>query len=291
MAVALVTGTSTGIGFAIAESLARAGHDVFATMRDPDGAPGLADLARRDALPITVLPMDVDRDASVAATVGEVLAARGRIDALVNNAGVGAAGAVESIPLAEFRRVMETNYFGALRCIQAVLPGMREARSGLIVNITSVAGRIATPGQGPYAASKFALEALSECLAGEVKAHGIRVAIVEPGVIATPIFGKMNQSPVASPYPQRRRLQALFAASLQRPVPPSVVGDCVRDILERDSWQLRYPVGPDAVPFLKWRASQADEDIVSFWSLEDEPWCAFVETHFGMNVRPHLGLA
>ena len=190
MGIAVVTGSSTGIGFATSEALARAGHDVIATMRSPDRAPALADLARRDSLPITVMRMDVDSDTSVSATIGEVLAARGRIDVLVNNAGLGHLGSVEETPLSTFRQVMETNYFGALRCIQAVVPGMRARKSGLIVNVTSVAGRLASPAQSSYCASKFALEALSESLAAEVKADGIRVAIVEPGVVATPIFGK-----------------------------------------------------------------------------------------------------
>ena len=177
MGTAFVTGTSTGIGFATAESLARAGHDVIATMRNPDRAPALAELARRDNLSIAVMPMDVDSDASVTGTIGEVLATRGRIDVLVNNAGVGGAGSVEETRLATFRQVMETNYFGALRCLQAVLPGMRARKSGLIINVTSIAGRIASTGQPAYSASKFALGALSECLAAEVKGHGIRVAI------------------------------------------------------------------------------------------------------------------
>ena len=116
----------------------------------------------------------------------------GRIDVLVNNAGVAVHGSVEELPLSEFRRVMETNFFGALRCIQAVVPGMRERRHGCIVNVTSVAGRFSAAPQAPYSSSKWALEAASEALAQEVKPFGVRVAIVEPGVIATPIFGKIT---------------------------------------------------------------------------------------------------
>jgi NAD(P)-dependent dehydrogenase (short-subunit alcohol dehydrogenase family) len=134
--------------------------------------------------------MDVDSDSSVADALTRILRQRGRIDVLVNNAGIGGLGAVEDTPLSTYRQVMETNYFGTLRCIQAVLPSMRAGRSGAIVNVTSVAGRVASAGQSSYCASKFAVEALSESLAGEVKGFGIRVAIVEPGVIATPIFVK-----------------------------------------------------------------------------------------------------
>ena len=112
-----------------------------------------------------------------------------------------------------FRQVMETNFFGGLRCIKAVIPSMRERRSGCIVNVSSVAGRTASAGMAPYAASKWAFEALSECLAQEMKAFNIRVAIVEPGVIATPIFGKGRLAPKDSPYPHLRRLAARFSAS------------------------------------------------------------------------------
>ena len=287
MPIALVTGSSTGIGFATAEALAPAGHDVIATRRAPARATALSELARRDSLPITVMRMDVDSDASVSETLGEVLASRGHIDVLVNNAGIAQLGSVEELPLSTFREVMETNYFGALRCIQAVLPGMRARKSGLIVNVTSVAGRLASPAQSSYCASKFALEALSESLAAEVKGHGIRVAIVEPGIIATPIFGK-EKVDANSPYPHARRLMALFHASLERPVPASVVGDAIRDIAASDSWTLRYPVGPDALPLLQWRASFSDEDFAARGALDDESWCQLMEKSTGLNIRKYL---
>jgi NAD(P)-dependent dehydrogenase (short-subunit alcohol dehydrogenase family) len=165
MAIVLITGTSTGIGFATAVILARAGHDVYATMRDPVRAPQLQALAKQEELPITVLPLDVDDDASVSGVVAHVLAERGRIDVLVNNAGMAPMGAIEELPLAEFRRAMETNYFGAVRCSQAVLPSMRAQRQGCLINVSSVAGRIALAATAPYTASKFALEALSEVIA------------------------------------------------------------------------------------------------------------------------------
>jgi NAD(P)-dependent dehydrogenase (short-subunit alcohol dehydrogenase family) len=126
MAIALITGTSTGIGFATALALGRAGHNVYATMRSPHRAPELQTMATQEALPITVLPLDVDDDSSVRGAVAQVLAERGRIDVLVNNAGIGTNGPIEELPLDVFRQTMETNFFGALRCIQAVLPHMRE---------------------------------------------------------------------------------------------------------------------------------------------------------------------
>jgi len=179
-------------------------------MRNPARAPQLQALAGQEGWPVTVLPLDVDDDASVRGAVEHLLAARGRIDVLVNNAGIAPMGAIEELPLAEFRRTMETNYFGALRCIQAVLPTMRAQRQGCVINVTSVARRIALGATAPYTASKFALEALSEVLAQEVKAFNIRVAIVEPGVTQTPILDKMRDVPGDTRYPHEQRLQALL---------------------------------------------------------------------------------
>jgi NAD(P)-dependent dehydrogenase (short-subunit alcohol dehydrogenase family) len=286
VAIALITGTSTGIGLATAVTLARGGHTVFATMRNPAGGAGeIGALTAAEKLPITVLPMDVDDDASVPAAVAQALAQSGRIDVLVNNAGIGVHGSVEELPLSEFRRTMETNFFGALRCIQAVVPGMRERRHGCIVNVTSVAGRISNAPQAPYAASKWALEAASEALAQEMKPFGVRVAIVEPGIIATPIFGKVAPGPPRSHYPNSRRLAALFAAALKNPVSPYVVGEAIRRIVESDSWQLRHTVGPDAAPFLAWRAAMSDEEWVNYGAATDAEWVARVKRDFGLDVE------
>jgi NAD(P)-dependent dehydrogenase (short-subunit alcohol dehydrogenase family) len=289
MAIALITGTSTGIGLATAVALGRAGHHVYATMRNPHRAPELQTIATQEALPIVILPLDVNDDRSVQGAVAHVLAERGRIDVLVNNAGITPLGPIEERPLTEFRQTMETNFFGALRCVQAVLPHMREQRTGCIVNVTSVAGRVAQAAQGPYTASKFALEAVSEVLAQEVKAFHIRVAIVEPCIIQTPIFDKIGTIPDETRYPQERRIRALFAASLAYPVSPAVVGEQIRQIVESESWQLRYPVGPDAVAFLAWRAGMSDEAWIEFGAIQDdEAWCTRIAQDFGLDVRPYL---
>jgi NAD(P)-dependent dehydrogenase (short-subunit alcohol dehydrogenase family) len=160
MAIALVTASSSGIGLATAVTLARGGHTVIATMRNVDGAGELRKIVSSERLPLTVTALDVDDDASVCNAVNKVLAENGRIDVLVNNAGVSGGQSVEEVPMEVFRQVM-----GALRCIKAVLPTMRENHRGCIVNVTSVSGRIALASQAPYAASKWAFEALSECLA------------------------------------------------------------------------------------------------------------------------------
>ncbi|MEO6966341.1 MAG: SDR family NAD(P)-dependent oxidoreductase [Acidobacteriaceae bacterium] len=198
-----------------------------------------------------------------------ILKDHGPIDVLVNNAGVEAVGSVEELPLSRFRAIMETNYFGALRCIQALLPQMRQRRSGCIINVSSVAGRIVNPPMTSYCASKWALEALSEGLAGEMKTFNVRVALVEPGIVATSMADRIESTPTESPYRQSARFVALYANASKDPVPPSVVASKILEIADSGTWQLRHPVGPDAVPFLQWRRRMTDEDWVEMNAGDD----------------------
>ncbi len=287
MSNVVVTGSSTGIGQATAVSLASAGHVVFATMRNPEASGPLLELAGDQGSNIHVRALDVDSDESVQSCFDAILA-KSRIDALVNNAGVGGGGSVEETPIAAFRRCIETNYFGTLRCTKAVLPAMREQRSGCIVNVSSIAGRMGLASHGPYAVSKFAVEGLSEVLAQELAGFGVRVAVVEPGVIATPIFQKVSPSPSATHYPHRARLLAFFKASLAEPVSASVVGDRIRDIIESDSSELRYPAGPDAEPLLAWRKSKTGKEWAEIGALDDDSWAAEVRASLGLDVEPYL---
>ena len=174
MALAVVTGTSSGIGLATAVALARAGHTVVATMRDLDRGAEIRQIATDEKLAIHFAVIDVDNDDSVRQGFSKIASERGPIDVLVNNAGIVGGGAIEETPVDVFRQVMETNFFGGLRCIKAVVPDMRERRSGTIVNVTSIAGRLAMAPQASYAASKWAFEALSECLAQEMRAFNVR---------------------------------------------------------------------------------------------------------------------
>jgi NAD(P)-dependent dehydrogenase (short-subunit alcohol dehydrogenase family) len=272
MASVLITGTSKGIGFEAALAFGRAGHTVFATMRGPSQSPELEETAAREKLPITVSAMDVDTDESVSLATAAIQKEHGPIDVLVNNAGIEKAGSVEELPLDEFRAVMETNYFGAIRCIKALVPHMRQRRSGCIINVTSVAGRISSAPLTPYSASKWALEALSEGLAGEMKTFGVRVLIVEPGIIDTAMARRIGVPANASPYRQRERFAAMFTAALKTPVHPSLVAKKILELAESDTWQLRHPVGPDAIPFLQWRAGMTDEAWVDLNAADDETW-------------------
>ena len=288
MATILITGCSTGIGFATAERMARSGHQVYATMRNPQRAPDLAKLAERDKLPITILPMDVDSDESVSAAVADVLARAGQIDVLVNNAGIGPVGSVEETPFETFQHVMQTNYFGTLRCIQAVLPGMRRQGNGCIINVSSVAGKIYSACFGAYCATKAAIEALSESLASEVAPFGIRVAVVQPGVIDTPLIEKADAPPVDTAYPTHARLVAYITASAaQLTSPAPLVADVVLTIASGEQTTFRNPVGPDASPLLGWRASLPDEDWIGVGSLDEETWIAGMG-QLGVDVRPYL---
>lgn len=285
MASILVTGSSRGIGLATALTLGRAGHTVHATMRNPAAAPSLADTARAEGLAIHVATMDVTVDAAVAEGIAAIQAAHGPLDALVNNAGIEYHGSLEELPLADIRAIMETNYFGAIRCIQAVMPSMRARRQGCIVNITSVAGRISSSPLGAYAASKFALEAASEALAQEAKMFGVRVAIVQPGIINTEMAQAITTEHDTSPYPHARRFGGLFAASLQQPTSPMLVAGTIREIIEHDTGRLRHPVGPDAESFLAWRAAMTDEEWVAWGAADDDAWYASVQRDFGIDAR------
>jgi NAD(P)-dependent dehydrogenase (short-subunit alcohol dehydrogenase family) len=269
---------------ATALTLARAGHSVYATMRDPKRAPTLLETVEKENLPVSIFALDVDSDKSVADAVAAIASEAGSVDVLVNNAGIERIGSIEELPFEAFRAVMETNYFGSLRCIRACLPDMRKRRSGCIINVSSVAGRIANSPFAPYTASKFALEALSEALAQEMKPFNIRVAIVEPGIIDTPMARRAGVSP-ESVYPQARRFSGIFTAALANPASPSFVADKIRDIVESGTWQFRHPAGPDAQAFLGWRASMTDEEWVNWGALDDDAWYERVRADFGLDAR------
>lgn len=281
----VVTGTSRGIGLATALELARAGHQVVATMRDPSRSPELGAQAAAEKLPIQIETMDVDSDDSVQQAFQRI-EAQGPVDVLVNNAGVERTGAIEHTPLADFRTCMETNFFGAIRCIKAVIGPMRERGSGAIINISSIAGKIAISPLGPYCASKFALEALSESLAQEVRAFGVRVAIVEPGIIDTRMARNIEAMHKSNVYPQVRRCAAMFEGTMAAGAgSPELVGEKVREIAESGTWLMRHPVGPDAEPFLGWRRSMNDEDWAQWNAQSDSDWLKAVKADFGMDLN------
>jgi NAD(P)-dependent dehydrogenase (short-subunit alcohol dehydrogenase family) len=286
IATVLITGTSKGIGYTTALTLARAGHTVYATLRSPARAMELAAEFANHNLPIHVSVVDVDSDDSVTAAIAAIHQSAGDIDVLVNNAGVERNGSIEELSMAGIRACMETNYFGAIRCAKAVIPRMRQRRSGCIINVTSVAGRVSTSPLGVYAASKHAIEALSEALAQEMKTFNVRIAIVEPGIIDTPMAHEIELPVPASLYPQQRRFAHYFAASLKNPTQPLLVAEKIQSIIESGTWKLRHPVGPDAEPLLTRRKATSDEDYIAFHAADDDTWYTSMEQATGMAIRP-----
>jgi NAD(P)-dependent dehydrogenase (short-subunit alcohol dehydrogenase family) len=252
-------------------------------MRNPSAC-DLEKVATESRLPVTVLPLDVDDDASVADVFGQVGES---IDVLVNNAGIYSINAVEDESFEQFRRVMETNYFGAVRCVKQVLPAMRRRGSGCIVNITSIAGRIAFGATSAYNASKFALEGFTESLAQELKGHGIKVALVEPGIIDTPMATtNLPQYDHNTIYPHGRRIHAFFTNPQKGEASPALVGEMIRYVIESNDPRLRFPVGPDALPFLGWRSAVSDEDWVGLGGFKDDAdYFQRVFTDTGVDLR------
>jgi NAD(P)-dependent dehydrogenase (short-subunit alcohol dehydrogenase family) len=249
MARVLISGCSTGIGRATALELTKRGHEVVATARRPETIDDL-DVADR-------LALDVDDDASVAACV----AAAGDVEVLVNNAGFEVAGPVERVPLDEVKRMFETNVFGTLRMIQALLPKLRERGGGTIVNVSSVAGRAVGPLGALYGSSKWAVEGLSEGLHLEVGHFGIRVILIEPGIIITNFEQNIRRYGVdESPYDE---LAASWEKAMDRmrgeePPGPELVAAAIADALEGDDAAIRIPVGADAEMIIGTRAGMDD---------------------------------
>ncbi|HEY5464486.1 MAG TPA: SDR family oxidoreductase [Hanamia sp.] len=283
----IITGTSTGIGFATAVLLAKNKHTVFATMRNPSQNTRLQDLADKKNLPIIILPLDVTKDSSVKNAVAQVLEYTGKIDVLINNAGIGTMGAVEEVSIEKFINEMDTNFIGTVRCTKAVLPHMREKKGGCIINISSVGGKVFNYFSAPYSASKAAIEAFSECLAMEVLPFDIRVAVVEPGVIDTPLQNKAKSEIKETHYPNLERSIAFFSAATDHHVSPDVVAEVINDIINKKGTRFRNPAGPDSAPAIGFRASLSDEDWIASAGMNEETW---IKTMEGMhlNVRKYL---
>lgn len=235
--VALVTGASSGIGEAAARELAHAGFTVYGTSRK--AAAG----EQRDG--VTFLPLDVTDDASVAAAVGEALGRSGRIDVLVNNAGVGTAGAAEESSLEQARAIFDTNVFGSIRVSRAVLPHMREQGSGRIINVSSVVGLLPAPFMALYSATKHAIEGYSESLDHEVREYGVRVLLVEPAYTKTS-FGAhavTADEPLAVYASRREAISGVIVDAIKAGDEPSVVGRAIVAAATDARPKLRYPAG------------------------------------------------
>lgn len=251
--VALVTGASSGFGLLTCLELAHAGHRVFAGLRDLSRAQALEDAAHKEQLVVEKVRLDVTQPESIDAAVAEIHAKAGQIDVLVNNAGFGMAGFLEDLDMSEIREQYETNFFGVVAVTKAVLPGMRARAAGRIINVSSIGGRVATPGLSAYCSSKFAVEGLSESLRYELKPLGIHVTLVEPGTYKTDIFGRSRRQArrsldPASPYHKRtKHMEALVEKILARSnADPRDVARAILRAATAKRPRLRYLVGKDA---------------------------------------------
>lgn len=251
--VALVTGASSGIGEASVRRLLAEGFEVYAAARRMERMQPLAILGAR------ILPLDVCDDASMVSAVETILVSTGRIDVLLNNAGYGAYGALEDVPMSEARRQVEVNLFGLARLIQLVTPTMRTQRSGVILNVSSIGGKIHEPFGAWYHATKFAVEGLSDCLRMELEPFNVHVVVIEPGGIKTEWGGIAEQSLLAASGDtayahEARRHAEMLAAANEQSSDPMVIADVVIRAVRATRPKTRYVAGFGARPilFLRW---------------------------------------
>ena len=269
--VALVTGSSSGIGLETTLALARNGYHVFASMRNIKKSTELEHAAKKENLTIDVIELDVDKEESIISTIKKITSDNGRIDVLVNNAGYGQFGCTEDVSINDFRKQFETNFFSIVRIIQEVSPIMRKQNSGIIVNISSVVGRMGLPGSSAYISSKFALEGLSECLRYELGQFGIKVTLIEPGVIKTNFFNSMTV-PESKKDPKYKVLTDNILAGLKMMVEmgtaPSQVADVILKAIHDNEILPRYIVGTDATMFMEAKKMKTDIEFEKYMSKE-----------------------
>ena len=269
--VALVTGSSSGIGLETVLSLARDGYHTFASMRNTGKAGELEYAAKKENLPIEVIELDVDKEESIISAIKKVVADVGRLDVLVNNAGYGQFGCTEDVSVDDFRKQFETNFFSVVKIIQEVAPIMRKQKSGNIINISSVAGRIGLPGSPAYISSKFALEGLGECLRYELGQFGIKTTLIEPGVIKTNFFNSLK-IPESKSDPKYKELTDHILSGLKMMAelgtPPSQVADVVMKAIHDDEMLPRYIVGTDAAMFMEAKKMKTDLEFEKYMSKE-----------------------
>ena len=267
-----ITGCSTGIGLAAAEHFAAKGYQVIATARNPESSEGLQSLIKSNDS-VMVLPLDVTDQASVDATIKKATDEVGAIDVLINNAGIGHGMSVENTSIDKARDIMETNYFGAYRMMKAVIASMRAEGSGTIINISSQAGRRPFFLQGPYCASKYALNGLSETLAHEVAKFGIRVALVEPGVVRTPIFAK-NALPEEDKEHyemlQSRTIRSITKGLMETGCDPIDIAKCMEEIVVSENPKMHYLLEKDARDNIRVYDEDGPEAWVEDGKIEDD---------------------
>jgi NAD(P)-dependent dehydrogenase (short-subunit alcohol dehydrogenase family) len=270
--IALVTGSSSGIGYETSLSLAREGYFTYATMRDLKKADEIKKIAENENLPLKVIELDVDNEDSTENAIRMIIDEKQRIDVLVNNAGWGIWGTAEDVSLEEFREQFETNFFSIIRMIQKVAPVMRKQGTGDIVNISSIAGRIGFPVSAAYISSKFALEGLSESIRYELGQFGVNVIIIEPGVIKTNFFDSMKIAKKVDESDTYRditiKVISGFKMMAEMGTPPKEVASVIIKSLKEEKPLPRYVVGNDAAMFLEAKKMKTDIEFENYLKKE-----------------------
>jgi len=269
--VALVTGSSSGIGLESALALARDGYKTFASMRDIKKSGELEQAAKKENLSIEIIQLDVDKEESIISAIKKIVSDCGRIDVLINNAGYGQFGCTEDVSVNDFRKQFETNFFSIVKIIQEISPIMRKQKSGNIINISSVAGRMGLPGSPAYISSKFALEGLGECLRYELGQFGIKTTLIEPGVIKTNFFESML-IPDSTKDPKYKEITDHILSGLRMMVqmgtPPSEVAKVIMKAIHDEEMLPRYIVGTDAAMFMEAKKMKTDLEFEKYLSKE-----------------------
>jgi NAD(P)-dependent dehydrogenase (short-subunit alcohol dehydrogenase family) len=264
--VAVVTGSSSGNGYETSLTLARKGFLTYATMRSLTKGENIKSVAQEEKLPLKIVQLDVTEDESVKNAMQSIISEANKVDVLVNNAGYALFGAFEDLTIEEIKAQYETNLFGVIRVTQAVLPIMRKQKSGIIVNISSVVGRYGVPGESAYASTKFAIEGLSESMAYELEPFGIKVVLVEPGVIRTSFFNskvsaKKSQNP-NSPYSHlMQNVDTGFKHKLANGSSADVVANVVLKAVTSQNPSPRYFAGKDAETWIQAKRNMSDEEF------------------------------
>jgi NAD(P)-dependent dehydrogenase (short-subunit alcohol dehydrogenase family) len=264
--VALVTGSSRGIGFVTSTTLARNGFLTYASMRNLHKEKEIRLVVDKEKIPLKTIQLDVTDSNSVDNAIKSIMDQSGRIDVLVNNAGYGLVGAFEELSMEEIKQQYETNLFGVMRVTQAVLPIMRKQKSGIIVNMSSGAGRFGYPNGSAYVSTKFALEGLTESVAYEVEPFGIKIVLVEPGFVRTN-FSNVVAKKSQSTNSQYSKMTEKMAASIEqmklKSSPPELVANVVLEVVTSKNPNLRYLAGKDVEKWMEQKKHMTDREFFS----------------------------
>ena len=264
----LVTGCSSGIGYATCLMFARNNFATYGSVRDLSKAERIQEITNKEKLPLKIIRLDVNEDESIRIAIQKIISDSGGIDILINNAGYGMFGPIEEISVKEIKEQFETNFFGTIRLIKAIVPIMRKQRNGTIVNISSMVGRFGVPLNAAYVSSKFALEGLSESISFELEEFGIKVIVVEPGVIQTDFFHnlKVRGNDTKSPYYKLmdKRIAFLKAAMKNSVSSSDQVANTILHAVNSRDPDMRYVIGNDATNSIHMRNSLSDREFMKW---------------------------